>query len=156
MMTLKKKKFYYLGLAVLALSLAACGDQKTDTDTKDTASSTSTTESIQSTEQSTDFSVDKGEITSAIVKSAQLTFKDENIHAEFNDKTNQLELNLDEAAKNDDLNNNQQLKESIVSDAVGLYESCEKDFGVMYPIVGIPDGKEVFKIDKGDVVENHL
>lgn len=153
---LKKSGILFLGIAGLSLSLIACGNQKANEETKSTTESNSKVDDSSKTEESTAFSVDKNEIISAIVKTAALTFDDLKISSSFNQEKQQLELNLDEAAKNDDLKNNEQLKESIISDAVSVYENCEKDFGIMYPIVGILDGNEVFKIDKGDVVENHL
>lgn len=156
MNTFKKRGLLFLGIAGLSLSLIACGNQKANEETKSTTESNSKVDDSSKTEESTTFSVDKNEITSAIVKTAALTFDDLKISSSFNQEKQQLELNLDEAAKNDDLKNNEQLKESIISDAVSVYENCEKDFGIMYPIVGILDGNEVFKIDKGDVVENHL
>lgn len=156
MNTFKKRGLLFLGIAGLSLSLIACGNQKANEETKSTTESNSKVDDSSKTEESTTFSVDKNEITSAIVKTAALTFDDLKINSSFNQEKQQLELNLDEAAKNDDLKNNEQLKESIISDAVSVYENCEKDFGIMYPIVGILDGNEVFKIDKGDVVENHL
>lgn len=156
MNTFKKSGILFLGIAGLSLSLIACGNQKANEETKSTTESNSKVDDSSKTEESTAFSVDKNEIISAIVKTAALTFDDLKISSSFNQEKQQLELNLDEAAKNDDLKNNEQLKESIISDAVSVYENCEKDFGIMYPIVGILDGNEVFKIDKGDVVENHL
>lgn len=156
MNTFKKRGLLFLGIAGLSLSLIACGNQKANEETKSTTESNSKVDDSSKTEESTTFSVDKNEITSAIVKTAALTFDDLKISSSFNQEKQQLELNLDETAKNDDLKNNEQLKESIISDAVSVYENCEKDFGIMYPIVGILDGNEVFKIDKGDVVENHL